>query len=68
MQVPIHIVIADVSDLAAVSRIPEELPSDFQDVDILVNNAGMTGGYAMKASRNYLLYPSNGEAGYQLLV
>ena len=45
---PIHIVIADVSDLAAVSRIPEELPTDFQEVDILVNNAGVIRHFTSK--------------------
>jgi len=40
MQVRVHIATVDVSDLAAVSALPDTLPADFSKVDILVNNAG----------------------------
>ena len=40
LQVRVHIATVDVSDLAAVSALPDTLPEEFRQVDILVNNAG----------------------------
>jgi len=39
-KVRVHVATVDVSDLAAVSALPESLPKEFSQVDILVNNAG----------------------------
>ena len=40
LQVRVHIATVDVSDLAAVSALPDDLPEEVREVDILVNNAG----------------------------
>lgn len=42
--VPIHVIVLDVQDIAAVMALPESLPGDFSEVDILVNNAGLALG------------------------
>lgn len=43
-QVPVHTFTLDMRDLAAVARLPHELPDGFKDIDILVNNAGLALG------------------------
>jgi len=41
----VHAVLLDVTDLAAVARLPSELPPAFQDVTLLLNNAGLASGF-----------------------
>lgn len=43
-EVKVHCVQLDMSDLAAVEALPENLPAEFAEVDILVNNAGLALG------------------------
>jgi uncharacterized protein with GYD domain len=40
----VHTVALSVTDYDAVSKLPNQLPSEFRDVDILVNNAGLARG------------------------
>lgn len=40
----VHLLVLDVSDLAAIAELPKTLPEEFAEVDILVNNAGLALG------------------------
>ena len=40
LNVPVHKVIVDVSDRAALEALFAKLPKDFQEIDLLINNAG----------------------------
>ncbi len=44
LDTPVHPMVLDVRDRAAVMRSVESLPRDFTDIDILVNNAGLALG------------------------
>lgn len=40
LQVEVHTVTLDVSEIKTLDTLPDQLPVSFRDVDILVNNAG----------------------------
>ena len=48
----VHVTGLDVADLAAVARLPADLPGDFKEVTILINNAGLAAGFGNVASYN----------------
>lgn len=44
LQVPVHLIVMDMSDKQAVATIVDQLPDSVKEIDILVNNAGLALG------------------------